>query len=69
VELPGTTCPFAMVDKRHTVSLYDTFDVWPLIELTHSCTALTVGRCGACYNCLERAWALDALGVTDPGAK
>lgn len=68
VELPGTTCPFALVDKRHTISLYDTFDVWPLIELTHSCTAQTVGRCGECYNCQEREWALKALDFTDPGS-
>ena len=67
VELPGTTCPFALVDKRHTLSLYDIFDVWPLIELTHSCTALTEGRCGECYNCKEREWALSQLEFTDPG--
>jgi hypothetical protein len=69
VELPGTTCPFALVDKRHTLSLYDIFDVWPLIELTHSCTAQTVGRCGECYNCKERKWALSQLEFTDPGVK
>ena len=67
IELPGTTCPFALVDKRHTLSLYDVFDVWPLIELTHSCTAQTEGRCGECYNCKEREWALAELGHTDPG--
>ena len=67
VELPGTTCPFALVDKRHTLSLYDIFDVWPLIELTHSCTAQTQGRCGECYNCKERGWALSQLEFTDPG--
>lgn len=67
VELPGTTCPFALVDKRHTLSLYETFDVWPLLELTHSCTAQQEGRCGECYNCTERNWALTELGHTDPG--
>jgi len=69
VELPGTTCPFALVDKRHTLHLYDIFQVWPLIELTHSCTALTVGRCGKCYNCVERAWALADMGFVDPGVR
>jgi hypothetical protein len=69
VELPGTTCPFALVDKRHTLGLYDIFNVWPLIELTHSCTALTKGRCGECYNCKEREWALQSLGLVDPGSK
>lgn len=63
----STTCPFALVDKRHTIDLYAVFDVWPLIELTHSCTHQTVGRCGECYNCKERAWAFTELGFTDPG--
>jgi hypothetical protein len=67
IELPGTTIPFALVDKRHTLGLYEAFDVWSLIELTHSCTALTKGRCGECYNCVERAWALADMGFTDPG--
>jgi hypothetical protein len=68
VELPGTTIPFALVDKRHTLGLYEVFQAWPLIELTHSCTAQTQGRCGECYNCKEREWALSELGITDPGA-
>jgi hypothetical protein len=64
-----TTCPFALLDKRHTLDLYGIFDVWPLIELTHSCTAQTEGRCGECYNCKEREWAFGELGVTDPGVR
>ncbi len=68
VDLPGTTIPFALVDKRHTLDLYNVFDVWPLIELTHSCTAQTEGRCGECYNCTERAWAFTELGFQDPGS-
>jgi hypothetical protein len=64
-----TTCPFALLDKRHTLALYDIFQVWSLIELTHSCTHQTVGRCGECYNCVERAWAFTDLGFVDPGVK
>lgn len=63
-----TTCPFALLDKRHTIALFDIFDVWPLAAITHSCTHQTKGRCGACYNCVERKWALDELGFQDPGA-
>ena len=69
IELPGTTIPFALVDKRHTLGLFEVFQAWPLIELTHSCTAQTEGRCGECYNCKEREWALSELGVADPGVK
>ena len=67
IELPGTTVPFALVDKRHTLGLYEVFQAWPLIELTHSCTAQTEGRCGECYNCKEREWALGELQTIDPG--
>lgn len=63
-----TTCPFAMLDKRHTMALFDVFQVWPLAAITHSCTEMTKGRCGVCYNCTERKWALDELGFTDPGS-
>lgn len=68
IELPGTTIPFALVDKRHTLGLYEVFQAWSLIELTHSCTAQTEGRCSACYNCKEREWALAELDITDPGS-
>ena len=63
-----TTCPFALLDKRHTLALYEVFQVWPLIEITHSCTHRTVGRCGECYNCVERQWAFNELRFTDPGS-
>lgn len=64
----STTCPFALLDKRHTIDLYEIFQVWSLIELTHSCTHQTQGRCGQCYNCKEREWAIADLGYTDPGS-
>lgn len=67
IDLPGTTIPFALIDKRHTLGLYEVFQAWPLIELTHSCTVQTVGRCGECYNCKERKWALAELQTEDPG--
>ena len=63
-----TTCPFALLDKRHTIELFEIFQVWPLAAITHSCTHQTKGRCGACYNCVERKWALDELGFQDPGS-
>ena len=69
IHLPNTTCPFALVDKRHTLDLCNVLDVWDLIKLTHSCTHRTEGRCGECYNCTERSWALKELGFADPGTK
>jgi hypothetical protein len=63
-----TICPFAEVDKRNTIELYSIYKQWPLLALTHSCTEQTQGRCGVCFNCTERKWALDAYGFTDSGA-
>lgn len=62
------TCPFALVDKRHTMDLFVQFDCMGLLSITHSCTERTQGRCGECYNCVERAWALSELGITDSGS-
>ena len=65
----GISCPFALCDKRNTIDLYSAFDQWDLLALTHSCTAQTEGRCGECFNCTERKWALNAGNFTDPGSK
>lgn len=62
-------CPFAEVDKRNTIELFGLYNQWDLLALTHSCTEKTHGRCGKCFNCTERKWALDACGFTDSGEK
>lgn len=66
---PRTFCPFFDLTKEHTLDLYYKLGVQDLLKLSHSCTETQVGRCGACYNCLERAWAFTRLGFTDPGEK
>lgn len=66
--LPDVYCPFALVDKRHTLELYRVFDRMDLLSLTHSCTMVANGRCMKCFNCIERQWALDSLGIADPGS-
>lgn len=38
-----------------------------LVSITHSCTERSQGRCGLCWQCGERRWAFDRLGVCDPG--
>jgi hypothetical protein len=60
-------CPFALLDKRHTLDLYRIFDRFDLLSLTHSCTMVANGRCYKCFNCIERDWALNCLGIKDPG--
>lgn len=59
--------PFNHMDKSHTIDLHFLFNTERLLELSHSCTALQVGRCGECYHCNERQWAFDRLDKKDPG--
>lgn len=66
---PHTICPFFDLTKEHTLDLYFKLGMTELLKYSHSCTEMQVGRCGACYNCLERAWAFTKLGYTDPGSK
>jgi hypothetical protein len=60
-------CPFALVDKRHTLDLYRIYNRLDLLSLTHSCTETAMGRCYKCFNCSERLWALNSLGIEDTG--
>jgi len=32
---------------------------------TRSCTNVTVNNCGQCYQCIEKKWAMDQIGVTE----
>jgi 7-cyano-7-deazaguanine synthase in queuosine biosynthesis len=59
--------PFNDLDKSHTIDLHHMFKTEPLLVISHSCTQKDSGRCGKCYHCLERQWAFDRLGKTDPG--
>ena len=38
-----------------------------LVYITHSCTEQKVGRCHLCWQCKERAWAFEELGLEDKG--
>ena len=59
--------PFNDLLKSHTIDLHFMHGTERLLELSHSCTQQTYGRCGKCYHCRERQWAFDQLGKTDPG--
>ena len=59
--------PFNDLYKSHTIDLHFMFETEPLLELSHSCTQLSAGRCNKCYHCHERQWAFDQLGKIDPG--
>jgi|APGre2960657373_1045057.scaffolds.fasta_scaffold00053_25 7-cyano-7-deazaguanine synthase in queuosine biosynthesis len=66
-EHPKVYCPFALVDKRHTMDLYRIYDRLDLLSLTHSCTEKAIGRCNECFNCSERTWSLESIQISDPG--
>lgn len=38
-----------------------------LINLAHSCTELSDGRCNKCWQCNERSWAFNKLNLSDSG--
>lgn len=59
--------PFNDLDKSHTIDLHYIYGTQKLLELSHSCTQQTYGRCGECYHCNERQWAFERLGKIDPG--
>ena len=64
----GWHFPFGAVNKSETVKLANVMGVLEEIALlSHSCTETTGERCGACWQCNERKWAFNELGLKDPG--
>lgn len=61
--------PFWGVTKDCTLDLYYKENIPELLELSHSCTEITEGRCNKCFQCNERSWAFSKLGITDPGTR
>jgi hypothetical protein len=59
--------PFNELMKSHTIDLHFMHGTERLLEISHTCTQQTYGRCGRCYHCRERQWAFDQLGKMDPG--
>ena len=59
--------PFLMLHKTHVMDLMAQLGAEELLNLTHTCTEQTEGRCNVCFQCDERAWALTQLGITDTG--
>ena len=66
---PDIIMPFWHLTKAYTIDLYFIEGIPELLELSHSCTEKTVGRCGVCFQCIERKWAFTKLNKTDPGNK
>jgi 7-cyano-7-deazaguanine synthase in queuosine biosynthesis len=59
--------PFLHMDKSHTVQLVHDLDLDWIPKMSHTCTETADIRCGQCWQCNERAWAFNLLGLEDTG--
>lgn len=57
--------PFIEMDKIAIVQIYVDENVLDLLSLTHSCGVSGNDKCGGCYFCMERQWAIDFFGIID----
>ena len=70
--MPGPTnlkLPFGNMYKDQILQIMYDEGQTDLIDLTHSCTERTVGRCNRCWQCGERSWAFNKLNKVDTGTK
>lgn len=63
---PRIQAPFFSLYKTHVLDLCIQLGDEKLFELTHTCTEQTTGNCRQCWQCHERAWAFEQLGIRDP---
>jgi hypothetical protein len=61
--------PFEFKSKDYVLQLVYDEDLEDIINLTHSCEALTTGRCNFCARCSTRHWSFARLGKTDTGTQ
>lgn len=66
--IPSIVQPFFDLTKDQIISMFFEEGVEDLLAITHSCTEMTRGRCGRCWQCSERAWAFQTIGRVDPGS-
>ena len=59
--------PFVDLYKHNILEFMYADNQEDLIDITHSCTEQSVGRCNKCWQCTERAWAFKKLDKIDTG--
>ena len=59
--------PFASMTKDIILNIMFEAGQEDLVNITHSCTEQTVGRCNKCWQCTERKWAFDKIDKIDTG--
>lgn len=66
---PKILFPFVDLYKDDILKIMIDEDQLDLADITHSCTEQQVGRCNRCWQCTERAWAFNQLGLLDTRKK
>lgn len=64
---PQIILPFVDLYKHNILEFMYDNNQEDLIDITHSCTEQSVGRCNQCWQCTERAWAFEKLNKIDTG--
>jgi hypothetical protein len=59
--------PFVDLFKTDIIDIMFQYNQEYLMNITHTCTELTIGRCNECFQCSERAWAFSELNKEDTG--
>jgi hypothetical protein len=64
---PKIIFPFVDMTKDQMLQIMFDNNQEDLINITHTCTEQSHGRCNRCWQCQERAWAFKQLGKEDTG--
>lgn len=65
---PRIVLPFVDLYKHNILEFMYADGQEDLINITHSCTEQSIGRCNQCWQCNERAWAFEKLNKIDTGS-
>jgi len=60
---PNLAAPFIEMDKSETIKEYYDLGIENYLPFTHSCGNNTDKPCKTCFNCTERKWAYEKLGL------
>lgn len=61
--------PFVDIYKTHILDFMYQVGQTELMNITHSCTEQSLGRCNICWQCKERQWAFNELNKLDEGTQ
>jgi hypothetical protein len=64
---PKIILPFVDMYKTEILQIMYDNNQEDLIDITHTCTDMSIGRCNICWQCQERIWAFKELGKIDTG--